>query len=235
MKKTLLFTIIMLAVSACTLSVFAGQKEKDWEEPNTDSIELTSTSPVEQVNEELEKIGSFAYIVVNEWAGRVNDLNVTAGLLGLQIETDENMISMAEAAYYGGSTLEKMFPDETFADKEFVMTPIKWKSPHADTRTVYEGTYHIYNPADAKINPYGTVLAYTYFVDAYTGEVIYVCVYDFEKKTPVNKNMTEQEALAYATNMANALGYDNFSKYYIMTTKYNDEIDANFFEVDLVI
>ena len=235
MKKTLFLTIVMLIISALALNVFAGKKEKGWEEPNIDNPELTSSSPVEQVDEEFKEIGSFTYVDVNEWADMVNDLNVTAGLVGLQIETDESMISMAEAAYYGGTALEKMFPNETFADKEFVMIPMKWKSPHADTRTVYEGMYRTYNSGDEKVNPYGTKLAYSYYVDAYTGEVIYVSVYDFSKETLVNKNMSEQDALIYATDMAKALGYENCSKYYIQTTPYNNEVDANFFEVDLVV
>lgn len=233
MKKTIIITISMLAVCAFALVVFAGQLEDAWKQPQENESNFTTSSPVEQVESEFKEIGAYPFVVFNDYIETLEDKRGMEALMAMQIEKDENMISEAEAAYIGGNALEKMFPNETFTDKEFIIVPLKWKSPHMAERTVFEGLWQIENPYDHETDPGRRLLSYAYWVDAYTGEVIYVS--QGAAETDVNRHMTEQQALEYATGIAKAMGYSSYSKYIISNSQYAPGVDANFWAVELFV
>lgn len=233
MKKTIIITISMLAVCAFALVVFAGQLEDAWKQPQENESNFTTSSPVEQVENEFKEIGEYPFVVFNDYIETLEDKRGMEALMAMQIEKDAEMISEAEAAYIGGNALEKMFPNETFTDKEFIIVPLKWKSPHMAEKTVFEGLWQIENPYDHKTDPGRRLLSYAYWVDAYTGEVIYVS--QGAAETDVNRHMTEQQALEYAVGIAKAMGYDSYTEYIINWTQYNAETDANVWNVELLV
>lgn len=233
MKKTLIITCVMLAVSICLVAFFSTQISAAWQESQESDINLTSSSPVEQVEEQYRELGAYPFIELEKHLETLDSKRSWEALEAMAIEHEAGMISYEEAAYYGGMALEKLFPNETFTDKQFVMIPLKWKSPHMEEKTVIEGMYQIENPLDDPVHPGRTLLSYAYWVDAYTGEVIYVS--QFEAETDVNHKRNEQQALEYAANLAKAMGYDSYSKYNIESTQYTPEIDANFWAVELLV
>lgn len=233
MKKTIIITISMLAVCAFALVVFAGQLEDAWKQPQENESNFTASSPVEQVENEFKEFGAYPFVVFDDYIATLEDKRGMEALMAMQIEKDENMISEAEAAYIGGNALEKLFPNETFTDKEFIIVPLKWKSPHMTEKTVFEGLWQIENPYNHATDPGRCLLSYAYWIDAYTGEVIHVS--RVEAETDVNHKRTPQQALEYAESLAKAIGYDSYSKYNIEWAQYNDEIDANVWGVELLV
>ena len=233
MKKTIIITMVMLAVCAATLVMFAGQLENAWQEPQENDINLTSSSPVEQVEQQYKELGSYPFIELEKHIETLDSKRGREALEAMAIEHEAGMISYEEAAYYGGMALENLFPTETFTDKQFVMIPLKRKSPHMEEKTVIEGMYQIENPLDDPVHPGRLLISYAYWIDAYTGEVIYVS--RFEAETDVNHKRNEQQALEYAANLAKAMGYDSYSKYNIESAQYNPEIDAMVWGVELLV
>lgn len=100
-------------------------------------------------------------------------------------------------------------------------------------KTVFEGVWQIENPYDHQTDPGRLLLSYAYWVDAYTGEIIYIT--RFEAETDINHKRTPQQALEYAKSLAKVMGYDSCTKYVIEWTQYNAEIDANVWSVELLV
>lgn len=233
MKKTILITLAMLIMFGVVVMLGANRISTDWQQSSEDEVKLSTSSPVENVENEFKEFGAYPFISFSEYIQTLEDKRGMEALIGEEIEKDENMISEAEAAYIGGNALEKLFPSETFTDKQFVIILLKCKSPHAAEHIVYEGFYNIENPEDHPVHPSRLILQYTYRVDAYTGEVLYVS--QFQAETDINHKRIPEQALEYATELAKAMGYDSYSKYNIEMAQYNAEIGANVWGVELLV
>lgn len=233
MKKTIIITVSMLAVCALAMVVFAYQLEDAWKQPQENESNFAAASPVEQVENEFKEFGAYPFIPFDEYIETLTDKRGMEALMAMAVETQDGMISEAEAAYIGGNALEKLFPDQTFTDKEFIIVPLKWTSPHLSERYVFEGLWQIENPYDHATDPGRCLQSYAYWIDAYTGEVIYVR--QFAAETDVNNNMTQQQAMEYAENIAKAMGYESYTKYTVSSSRYSPEIDANFWAIELLV
>ena len=233
MKKTIIITIAMLCVFGAAIMIGANEVSNKWQKTDEDELTITPNSPVENVENEFKEFGAYPFITFSEHIQTLEDKRGMEALIGEGIEKNENMISEAEAAYIGGNALEKLFPNETFTDKQFVIILLKCKSPHTSEHTVYEGFYNIENPENHPVHPSRLILQYTYRVDAYTGEVLYVS--QFQAETDINHKRSPEQALEYATELANAMGYESYSKYNIEMAQYNAEIEANTWGVELLV
>ena len=233
MKKTIIITLAMLSVCAAAVAIFAGQLEAAWQQPQENESNFTTSSPVEQVENEFKEIGEYPFAVFSDYIETLEEKRGMEALMAMATEKDEDMITEAEAAYIGGNALEKLFPNETFTDKEFVVVPLKWKSPHMEERTVLEGFWQIENPYDHETDPGRLLHSYAYWVDAYTGELIFVS--HSKAETDVNLKRTPQQALEYAAGLAKAMGYDSYTAYITECTQYNAETDANVWSVELLV
>ena len=233
MKKTIIITIAMLCVFCTAIMVGASKVSNDWQQSNEDEVTISTSSPVENVENEFKEFGAYPFVKFSEHVQTLQDKSGMEALMSMEIEIEEGMISYEEVAYIGGNALEKLFPDEVFTDKQFVIVPLNWISPHISERAVYEGFYIVENPADHPVHPRRNVLSYAYWIDAYTCEVLYVT--KTEAETDINHKRSPEQALEYATELAKAMGYDSYSKYNIRWSKYNSETDANVWAVELLV
>ena len=233
MKKTIIITIAMLCFFGIAIMIGANEVSANWQQSIEDEVNITASSPVENVENEFKEFGAYPFVKFSEHIQTLQDKSGMEALMSMEIETEEGMISYEEVAYIGGNALEKLFPDEVFTDKQFVIVPLNWISPHISERVVYEGFYIVENPADHPVHPRRNVLSYAYWIDAYTGEVLYVT--KSEADTDVNLKRTPEQALEYAVALAKAMGYESYSKYNIEWARYNAEIEANTWGVELLV
>ena len=54
MKKTIIITVAMLCVFGAVVMFGADRVSTDWQQPQQDDVEISSSSPVEQVENELK-------------------------------------------------------------------------------------------------------------------------------------------------------------------------------------
>ena len=151
MKKTIIITIAMLCVFGAVVMFGADRVSTDWQQPQQDDVEISSSSPVEQVENEL-KIYKFIPV---DWYGDV------------EADFQEGMISAQEALGYGCTAMEKVFSHINLADVTFGTAIINY-APYGAQETT--PTYVFESVIEGKENIYPFNLCH-FTVDAYTGEV----------------------------------------------------------------
>lgn len=206
MKKTIIITVAMLCVFGAVVMFGADRVSTDWQQPQQDDVEISSSSPVEQVENEL-KIYKFIPV---DWYGDV------------EADFQEGMISAQEALGYGCTAMEKVFSHINLADVTFGTAIINY-APYGAQETT--PTYVFESVIEGKENIYPFNLCH-FTVDAYTGEVTSLLFgEDIKHERPITQfYRSEKELLEYITQISESLGYEKFEKYYfenIKDTEYN--------------
>ena len=197
MKKTIIITLSMLCMFGAVVIFAADRVSSSWKKSQQDNRELSVNSPIEKVETEYKTIQDFNHIVQE-----------TKGY-------KEDMIAFEEAAYIGGTYLEKIFTYDAFSNKPFGLYVSNKNSPHHKSTPAIIG-YYEQKRTESFMQEY-----YTYAIDAYSGEILEIRSFSAEPKW--EKDYTEEQALTYAVEIANILGYEKLQKYIITSTPYVTE------------
>ena len=229
MKKTLIITILMLAVFAAAVAAAADKIESGWEKQSVDSADFQDSSPVKQVEESLKTIDDYKFITYEDMEKR----GITEGEKIIysvnSAEWHDGMVSHKEAAYIGGSALEKVTGEKNISQKEFILNLEKTKLNVQSEKDVYFHGY--YEEKYQNVNEERIMLSYSYWIDPYSKEVIYIR--NFFADTGVNIKMTQQEAVDYAVKLAESFGYSGLKKYLYTTVPYGT--DGELYGVELLL
>ena len=207
MKKTIFITLAMLIVFGGAVIFGAGKVSDQWQTPQKDKFELSANSPIEKVETEYKAIQDFNFTVRES------------------SQHKEDMISFEEAAYIGGTYLEEIFTYDTFSDKQFVLFVDNKVTPHHKSTPAIIGFYEL-KKSESFMQEY-----YTYAIDAYSGEILEIRQFSAEPKW--EKDYTEEQAVKYAIEVANILGYGELQKYSFKSGHY--VTDATTYAVNIMI
>lgn len=223
MKKTLLFTIIMLAVFAAAVISVSKKVETEWQQPQSDSIELEVSSPVEQVEKEFkvhkyQTSENFEEIYKNDADYRGQFATPYA----------DGMLTVEQAASYCGTAIETWYPNYHF-DGPFYIQLVTW--PRGNDAPVYSSVYKEYADAEAPSSdadpdvigiPKREIQCE---IDAYTGKITRLNstnYYGFDMlEEPELDEATGQQLVAKATDILKEFGHTGFEKYFIGTNSLN--------------
>ena len=207
MKKTIIITLSMLCAFAIAAAVLSNQLTNMWQSPQQDSIDLSVSSPVEQVEKEYKAIGEYSYISSEEYNKTVFEEEQIYEKINFEIEPD--MITYEQVAYTGGALLEQIFPQEEIADKRFII----YGEYDVMDKKCFTGVYK------EKEN-YIIGLHYVYRLDAYSGKLMHLSRTKEESAGEFVGNNTQ--ANEYVGRLLNICGYDEYIDFSVNTLKYYD-------------
>ena len=160
MKKTIIITLCMLCAFGALLYMGSTVVSDRWQQHQQDDVSLSVVSPVERVNKEVkeysfDRFENFAHQPpYDDWYRQWN-----------QLKTDhkEGMLTYAEAAAQGGTLAEELCTDLDLKDKTVALELIS--VPDKSGANVFCGYYY---------NEEETVYTIAYFIDAFTGKLVYL-------------------------------------------------------------
>ena len=104
MKKTIIITLAMLIVFGGAVILGADIVQTDWQKPSEDDVEISSTSPVEQVENEFK---IYNYVLSDSKSMTYKDLWEYD--TSYYSEPEKDMLTYMQAASYGGTFIEQNF------------------------------------------------------------------------------------------------------------------------------
>lgn len=227
-KKIIVLTSFIILLTVVGIYGLSKAFESNWASVENKENNIKS----ENDGYTIQDIGAFKYITPEEYLSTIENENERLAFLANLTEVDDKMISYEEAAIIGGTSLEKVFPTTDFRNKEFKISPEKWKTPFFnDEKTFIMGSWSKRNADNHPTDPSRLLEEYLYQIDAYTGELVYIDA--FFAESDLKSDMDKDQAGDYAKELARLFGYTDWIKYYIEEAEYG--IDGKIFSVIFLI
>ena len=131
MKKTIIITVAMLCVFGAVVMFGADRVSTDWQQPQQDDVEISTVSPIEQVENSIKK---YEYDILSKdniddffYKGKKYRLIPEENIFE-QTDIKDGMITYAEAISYGGTAVEKIYTDISLDNRKFIIALEKMKT-----------------------------------------------------------------------------------------------------------
>ena len=232
MKKTITLTLAMLCVFALGTVGFSGCISSRWEQPQSDSMGLTISSPVDMVEQEYK---IYDYQTGAECEGIYKNAAEYRSMFSVEIK--DGMLTTEQAASICGNAFETWYPQNLLIGP-FYIQPVVY--PHTNGKAEYSAVYMEYIDYDAftfegditKLGPPRREMNCE--IDAYTGKVTKMNSYAYdidERELRDELALTEeleQQLVDKSIEMLKEFGYSNFVNYYISENSMNVTYDLIF-------
>lgn len=232
MKKTIALTIAILAAFSLIIMAFSSKVENGWQQPQSDSVDLTVSSPVDMVEKEYK---IYEYQTGTECDGIYKNASEYRSMFS--VEYKEGMLTAEQAASICGNAFETWYPHNLLTSPFYIQSVIY---PNTNDKVVYSAVYMEYMDYDkstfeadiTKLGPPKKEMNCE--IDAYTGKITKLNshAYDMDetelRDKPVLDEQTEQQLVDEAVKVLAEFGYSNFQNYYISENPTNYTYDMFF-------
>ncbi len=211
MKKTIIITLTMLLCVAVTMAGISFVQQKQWTKPQTDDMNISVNSPVEDVQQQYKEY-KWDYIY-NMPGSEITEETWNT----LNIEFTDDMVSFDEAGYTACKMLDEALPEYNIADNVFYGWIKKTSGLRLDT--------DVYRFLDSATVTADSMLRRTCDIDIYTGKCVQAIaanmeIYNIDEYGPYVKDetLTEQqvyEIIEYSVDKCTVFGYSDFVSYRI--------------------
>jgi len=211
MKKTIIITIAMLCVFGAVVMFGADRVSTDWQKPSEDDVEISSTSPVEQVENEFK---IYNYVLSDSKSMTYKDLWEYD--TSYYSEPEKDMLTYMQAASYGGTFIEQNFSWIDIGEEPLYVALWNYNSKdmfHITYRKEGDKELNTYNHATCRLDAYTGEL-YAVFVDNGSGSMIEVLKLDRQYgQTNIESETLKEKVLTSAYNFSAEKGYCDINKY----------------------
>lgn len=225
MKKTMALTLAMLAVFSVIIMAFSSKVESGWQQPQSDSVDLTVSSPVDMVEKQY-KIYEYQTgadcIDIYRHASEYRSM--------FSVEQKDGMLTTEQAASICGNAFETWYPQNSLAGPLYIQLVTY---PHTENKAEYSAVYMEYIDYDAftfegditKLGPPKREMNCE--IDAYTGKITKLNSYAYdmdELELRDELNLTdelEQQIVNKSIEILGKFGYSGFENYIISTNSMN--------------
>ena len=232
MKKTIALTISMLAVFYVIIMAFSSKVESDWQQPHSDSVDLTVSSPVDMVEKQYK-------IYDYQTGADCSDIYRHASEYRsmFSIGQKDGMLTTEQAASICGNTFETLYPQNSLAVPIYIQLVTY---PHTENKAEYSAVYMEYIDYDAftfegditKLGPPKREMNCE--IDAYTGKITKLNSYAYDMdETELRDEIDltdelEQRIVNKSIEILGEFGYSGFTKYSITPSFLNTSYDLIF-------
>ena len=232
MKKTIALTVAMLAVFSVIIMAFSSKVESDWQQPHSDSVDLTVSSPVDMVEKQYK-------IYDYQTGADCSDIYRHASEYRsmFSVEQKDGMLITKQAASICGNALETWYPQNPLAGPIYIQLVTY---PHTENKAVYSAVYMEYIEYDAltfegditKLGPPKREMNCE--IDAYTGKITKLNSYAYDMdETELRDEIDltdelEQRIVNKSIEILGEFGYSGFTKYSITPSFLNTSYDLIF-------
>lgn len=189
MKKTITITVIMLAVFSAIVVFFSSRVENSWQQLQSDSVDLTVSSPVDMVEKEYK---IYDYQTGEEYSAIYKNAAEYCGMFA--VEEQDGMLTAEQAASICGNAFETWYPQNSLEGPFYLQSVIY---PHTDDRVEYSAVYMEYINYDksvfeADLTKLGSPKReMNCGIDAYTGKIIKLNSHAYDIDEPELRDETD--------------------------------------------
>ena len=211
MKKTIIITLTMLLCVAVTMAGISFVQQKQWTKPQTDDMNISVNSPVEDVQQQYKEY-KWDYIYNMPGSGITKDNWNT-----IEAEITDDMVSFDEAGYAACKMLDEALPEYNIADNVFY----GWIKEAYGFMLGAE----VYRFLDSATVTADSMLRRTCDIDIHTGKCVQAIaanmeIYNMDEYGPYVKDepLTEQqvyEIIEYSVDKCAVFEYSDFVSYKI--------------------
>lgn len=232
MKKTIALTVAMLAVFSVIIMAFSSKVESDWQQPHSDSVDLTVSSPVDMVEKQYK-------IYDYQTGADCSDIYRHASEYRsmFSIGQKDGMLTTEQAASICGNTFETWYPQNSLAGPIYIQLVTY---PHTENKAEYSAVYMEYIDYDAftfegditKLGPPKREMNCE--IDAYTGKITKLNSYAYDMdETELRDELDltdelEQRLVDKSLEVLQQFGYLDFKNYIIYPNTMNVAYDLIF-------
>ena len=232
MKKTIALTVAMLAVFSVIIMAFSSKVESDWQQPHSDSVDLTVSSPVDMVEKQYK-------IYDYQTGADCSDIYRHASEYRsmFSVGQKDGMLTTEQAASICGNTFETWYPQNSLAGPIYIQLVTY---PHTENKAVYSAVYMEYIEYDAltfegditKLGPPKREMNCE--IDAYTGKITKLNNYAYDMdETELRDEIDltdelEQRIVNKSIEILGEFGYSGFTNYSITPSFLNTSYDLIF-------
>ena len=232
MKKTIALTIAILAAFSLIIMAFSSKVESGWQQPQSDSVDLTVSSPVDMVEKEYK---IYEYQTGTECDGVYKNASEYRSMFS--VEYKEGMLTAEQAANICGNAFETWYPHNLLTGPFYIQSVIY---PNTNDKAVYSAVYMEYMDYDestfeadiTKLGPSKKEMNCE--IDAYTGKITKLNshAYDIDERElrdePVITDELEQRLISESIEILKEFGYSDIVNYYIAENFTNMAYDMIF-------
>ena len=211
MKKTIIITLTMLLCVAITMAGISFVQQKQWTKPQTDDMNISVNSPVEDVQQQYKEY-KWDYMYNMPGSGITKDNWNT-----IDAEITDDMVSFDEAGYAACKMLDEALPEYNIADNVFY----GWIKEAYGFMLGAE----VYRFLDSATVTADSMLRRTCDIDIHTGKCVQAIaanmeIYNMDEYGPYVKDepLTEQqiyEIIEYSVDKCAVFEYSDFVSYKI--------------------
>ena len=211
MKKTIIITLTMLLCVAVTMAGISFVQQKQWTKPQTDDMNISVNSPVENVQQQYKEY-KWDYMYNMSGSGITKDNWNT-----IDAEITDDMVSFDEAGYTACKMLDEALPEYNIADNVFY----GWIKEAYGFMLGAE----VYRFLDSATVTADSMLRRTCDIDIHTGKCVQAIaanmeIYNMDEYGPYIKDepLTEQqvyEIIKYSVDKCAVFEYSDFVSYKI--------------------
>ena len=232
MKKTIALTVAMLAVFSVIIMAFSSKVESDWQQPHSDSVDLTVSSPVDMVEKQYK-------IYDYQTGADCSDIYRHASEYRsmFSVGQKDGMLTTEQAASICGNTFETWYPQNSLTGPIYIQLVTY---PHTENKAVYSAVYMEYIEYDAltfegditKLGPPKREMNCE--IDAYTGKITKLNNYAYDMdETELRDEIDltdelEQRIVNKSIEILGEFGYSGFTNYSITPSFLNTSYDLIF-------
>lgn len=229
MKKTIILTFIMLSTFVLGASAFSGCISNSWEQPQSDSVDLTVSSPVDMVEKE--------YKIYDYQTGTECDeiyRHESEYLSMFSVEYKDGMLTTEQAASICGNAFETWYPQNFLAGPFYIQSVLY---PHSGDKPAYSAKYIEYDKSafEAGASVIGMPkMEMNCEIDAYTGKITKLNSHDYDideldlRDELVFTDELEQHIVNKSIEILEEFGYTGFANYCVHRNPTNATYEMTF-------